>query len=65
MVRGNLVIDGQANPHAWNEVELPDGRKLFVDVTNPAPYFDFLDTNSELARRYYRGVTNEVLYGQP
>jgi hypothetical protein len=62
LVRGNYVHlhAGGSGPHAWNEVQLDDGRRLLVDTTLH-PKNDFPEitspatTSVEIAKRYVRG----------
>ncbi len=44
---------GKQGGHAWNELQLPDGRVLIVDTMNHERNFQFPDTNSKHAARYF------------
>lgn len=53
LVRGLYGRDpSKAGYHAWNELYLPDGKMVIVDVTNPQPDFHFPELNSKQAPRY-------------
>lgn len=53
LVRGLYGRDpAKAGYHAWNELYLPDGKMVIVDVTNPQPDFHFPELNSKQAPRY-------------
>jgi hypothetical protein len=62
LVRGNYVHlhAGGSGAHAWNEVQLEDGRRFLVDTTLH-PKNDFPEitspgtTTTEIARRYVKG----------
>lgn len=57
LVRGNFLERGNAHKHAWNEVQLEDGRSLLVDPSLGA----VCDQNSP-ALKSYRSSQNEPLY---
>jgi len=61
LVRGNYVHlhAGGSAPHAWNEIQLDDGRRFLVDTTlHPRENFPEITspqtTPIEIARRYVR-----------
>ena len=62
LVRGNYVHihAGGGGPHAWNEIQLDDGRRFLVDTTL-RPKLDFLEitspttTSLETTKRYVKG----------
>jgi hypothetical protein len=58
LVRGNYHLPGSdplSGPHAWNEVQMPDGRVLLVDVMHHGaePRFRPVD-DPEIVARYLR-----------
>ena len=61
LVRGNYVHlhAGGSGPHAWNELQLDDGRRFLVDTTL-RPKSDLLEittpevTSTDIARRYVK-----------
>jgi len=61
LVRGNYVHlhAGGSGPHAWNELQLDDGRRFLVDTTlHPKSEFPEITTpavtSSEISRRYVK-----------
>ena len=64
LVRGNHGTVKDFDGHAWNELTLPDGEKVIVDVMNPRPGFRFPPTTDRVAADYLT-VKNEPYYAQP
>ncbi|MEN9282704.1 MAG: hypothetical protein RLZZ179_197 [Verrucomicrobiota bacterium] len=58
LVRGNYHLPGSeplSGPHAWNEVQMPDGRVLLVDVMHHGAEPKFRPTDDpEIVARYLR-----------
>ena len=52
LVRGNYGAVQSPGGHVWNELILPDGAKLIVDVMNPRPDFVFPKATDAAAGRY-------------
>lgn len=61
LVRGNYGTAKNAAGHVWNELILPDGKKLIVDCMNPQADFDFPETTAAIAAKYLT-VENEAYY---
>lgn len=53
LVRGDLRVGPYAEPHAWNELVLPNGQRLLVDVMNPARDFRVEDVAASGGGMYY------------
>jgi len=58
LVRGNYHLPGSeplSGPHAWNEVQMPDGQALLVDVMHHGAEATFRKVNDpDVAARYLR-----------
>lgn len=52
LVRGDYGAENADGAHAWNELHLPSGEILIVDLMNPRPDFVFPATSDALAARY-------------
>jgi hypothetical protein len=62
LVRGNAGHPGQAlGGHAWNEVRLPNGSTVLVDVMNPQPGYQLPTLDN--AGDWYRRMDGSVYYG--
>jgi hypothetical protein len=69
LARGNYMHlhAGGSGPHAWNELQLDDGRRFLIDTTLH-PKSDFPEittpevTNPEVAKRYVK-VDGTPYYG--
>jgi hypothetical protein len=61
LVRGNYDRGLTRGGHAWNELLLPDGARVIIDVMNPTPDFAFLPETAPEAK-YYRTVKGEEIY---
>lgn len=52
LVRGHYGSENAEGAHAWNELHLPSGEKLIIDIMNPRPGFVFPTISDPGAARY-------------
>jgi hypothetical protein len=64
LVRGNYAHNGPPGvPHVWNEVLLPDGRRIVVDVMHHGGKAYFPEVTDPEVVRYYLKVDDRPWYG--